>query len=89
MILLVNLLIPCYVSLCFSVNTAIKSIDQKLKVEANQRLKLPKESQCELLVQIMLSGLGDRVARKLPSDIIGKDGKKLKNAYQVIFFFCV
>ena len=51
------------------------------------KLTPPTQTQCKLLRQILLSGLGDRVANKAPAETLGSDGKKLRFAYKVRALF--
>ncbi|XP_053375009.1 probable ATP-dependent RNA helicase DHX37 isoform X2 [Mercenaria mercenaria] len=62
-----------------SVNTVIP--DASICVDP--KMSPPDDTQAKLLRQIVLSGMGDHVARKLPElPATNPDAKKLKNAYQ-------
>jgi ATP-dependent RNA helicase DHX37/DHR1 len=56
-----------------------------LSLTINPKLEPPSDAQAKLLRQILLAGLGDHVARKVPNDEINllKDKVKMKHAYQI------
>jgi len=57
----------------------------KLALAVNPRMEPPTDQQAKLLRQILLSGLGDQVARKIPDDELKlkEQKQKLKYAYQI------
>lgn len=58
----------------------VNLISPDAKAVVNPKMNPPNESQCKVLRQICLSGMGDHVARRIPLEEL-KDAK-LKNAYQ-------
>lgn len=56
-----------------------------LSLAVNPKMEPPTDQQAKLLRQILLSGLGDQVARKIPDDEIKlkEDKHKFKHAYQI------
>ena len=69
----------CSFFTCFSVNTVLP----ELELTVDPKLPPPSDLQCKLLRQIVLTGLADRVARKIDVVPGSEDAKKLKWAYQV------
>jgi ATP-dependent RNA helicase DHX37/DHR1 len=57
----------------------------KLALAINPKMEPPTDNQAKLLRQILLSGLGDQVARKIPDEELKlkEDKHKLKYAYQI------
>lgn len=57
----------------------------KLSLTVNPQMEPPTELQSKMLRQILVSGLGDQVARKIPDDELKlkEDKHKLKYAYQI------
>ena len=58
----------------------VNLISSDAKAFVNPKMNPPNESQCTVLRQICLSGMGDHVARRIPLDEL-KD-VKLRNGYQ-------
>lgn len=56
-----------------------------LSLSVNPKMEPPTDQQAKMLRQILLSGLGDQVARKIPEDELKlkEDKHKLKYAYQI------
>lgn len=56
-----------------------------LTLSVNPKMEPPTDQQAKMLRQILLSGLGDQVARKIPDDELKlkEDKHKLKYAYQI------
>ncbi|KAL7024273.1 hypothetical protein ACKWTF_012967 [Chironomus riparius] len=56
-----------------------------LSLAVNPKMEPPTDQQAKLLRQILMSGLGDQVARKIPDDEIKlkEDKHKFKHAYQI------
>lgn len=58
---------------------------KNLSLSVNPKMEPPTDQQAKMLRQILLSGLGDQVARKIPDDELKlkEDKHKLKYAYQI------
>ena len=59
---------------------AVNVVSSEARAFVNPKMKPPNESQCKVIRQVCLSGLGDHVARRIPAEEL-KDAK-LRNGYQ-------
>ena len=65
---------------------AVNSIVPSAELSVDPRLAPPTDHQCKLLRQVLLTGLGDHVARKMAPPTVENsagDAKKLRLAYKV------
>lgn len=71
------------------VNLIVQPGDQELPL--NPRMKPPTDEEATLLRQILLSGLPDRIARRVEENELkeDEDKKKFKHAYRYFSIFCL
>ena len=72
-----------------SFSFAVNSIVPSAELSVDPRLAPPTDHQCKLLRQVLVTGLGDHVARKMAPPTVENsagDAKKLRLAYKVRSF---